>query len=254
MTRRLILICLIAFTSAALAQDEKRLPATFPTTQPIPPKKLAAVRVMLNHLASDDANQREKARTDLMGLTRSDLYTLREAMRVSRPLQPSQITVLPDIVSHIYLAGETYVDDPAGPVTDKGFLGIRLAQYLRPEDRALLAIDKGVAVVGRIPGFCAFRMLQDGDIILSIVEQQGVELNKPDDLIDAVKSVRAGQSITFEVIRHGRIIQVPITLDRRPPSLDGGQFVIDQFISERARVTADLWEREFAPLLQDKVS
>ena len=263
MSRWLILGCLIASAGVALAQDDDPLliqevpvqpatpqphpPATLPTTQPVSPKKLAAVREMLKHLASEDSTQREKARIDLMGLQRSDLYTLREAMRLSQPLQPSQVTVLPDIVSHVYLAGEPIPPDAAVANPNSGFLGIRLAQYLRPEDRALLSLEKGVAVVGRIPGFCAFRMLQDGDVILSIVEQNGVELNKPDDLIDAVKSVRPGQSITFELIRHGRIIQVPITLDRRPPIVDP-----DQFIYERAKLAAELWAREFAPVLDEQ--
>jgi hypothetical protein len=260
-----ILACLLASSSATRAQEdpiliqeipgrpkpaetipEIRPPATLPTTQPVSPKKLAAIREMLGQLASEDGSKREKARIDLMALQRSDLYTLREAIRLTRPLQPSQAAVLPDIVSHVYLSGDVPVtDDTPGTA----FLGIRMAQYLRPEDRPLLSLEKGVAVVGRIPGFCAFRMLQDGDIILSIVEHQSVELNKPDDLIDAIKAVRAGQAITFELIRHGRIIKVPITLDRRPPIPE-----LEQYIAERARIVADLWEREFAPILEDKVS
>lgn len=217
--------------------------ATFadaPATQPVSPTLVKRLVSQLNH---KDAAVREAARLALMGLKRDDIPTLRDAVAQSVPLEPSQEAVLKDIVTQIYLAGDMYLAE------DDGFLGVRLAGWQKPEERALLAIEKGVAIVSRIPGFCAFRHLQDGDVILGVSE--GMPINSPDELIAAVSRFKAGQTITFDIQRQGKLMKVSITLDRRPIGL--GNNSIDEFIGNRADRANDLWEKTFAPLVAEKL-
>lgn len=230
---RTILILAMMLATGTLAAP----PATQPATS------LAHVRQLVAHLNHKDSNVREAARIALMGLKRDDIPTLREAVSQSLPLEPSQTAVLKDIVTQVYLAGDMYLAE------DDGFLGVRLPSNFKPEEKALLAIEKGVAIVSRIPGFCAFRMLQDGDVILGVTD--GVRINSPDELIAAVSHYKAGQTISFDVQRQGKLTRVAITLDRRPIGL--GANSIEEFIGNRTDRADDLWEKTFAPLLAEKV-
>ena len=238
--------CVVAGVSAVVADDgDGRPPTTMPSTQPVSPGRLADVRSMLVGLASEDSEKREEARLELLGLQRSDLATLREAIRLTMPLEPSQRAVLRDIVTHVYLVGDTYSS------MGDGFLGVMLPNSLWPDQRAMLSLERGVAVMSRLPGYCAFRMLQDGDVIIGLAGQPDVEFNNPEQLTAAVKGTRAGQPITFDVIRQGRIVKVPIRLDRRPTGIDRD----GTFTEQRAQAADELWERDFAPLLAgEKVS
>jgi hypothetical protein len=244
----LTLGCVLVGVSAVVAgdgADGKAAATTSPCTQPASPKRLAAVRLMLAGLASEDSDRREEARLELLGLQRSDLPTLREAVRLTMPLEPSQRAVLRDIVTHVFLVG-----DPYSSMGD-GFLGVLLPNSLWPDQRAMLSLERGVAVMSRLPGYCAFRMLKDGDVIIGLAGQPEMELNSPEQLTAAVKGTRAGQTITFEVIRQGRIVKVPIRLDRRPIGIDRD----GTFTEQRAQAADELWERDFVPLLvEEKVS
>jgi S1-C subfamily serine protease len=127
---------------------------------------------------------------------------------------------------------------------------------MRVEDRGLLALGRGVAVVSRVPGFCAYRMLQNGDVLLSMtVGEVTVEFNRTDDLMDSVRAVQAGQTITFEVLRQGEILRVPITLDPRPAHLDnlGATDWLREFNNRRADEVETYWSRDFAPLLGEQL-
>ena len=268
-----------AATAAALAvAADVRLPASRPTTLPVivrerpvstlhwttgpaqaaqaaqaaaapgPAQTLATVKTLLAQLAADDYPTRERARVELMGLSRADLDLLRDAVKQSLPLQPSQVVVLRDIVTQIYLAGDLYVAEADG----KGFLGVHLPFWGHPDERGLLNVERGVAVVSRLPGFCAYRMLQDGDVLLSLTTADGrvARFNTGQELIDAVTGVNAGQTVTFEVLRQGRVLEVPITLDRKP--VDAKAASIEEFTGRREDQVTDLWDRDFAPLLEDR--
>jgi S1-C subfamily serine protease len=119
-----------------------------------------------------------------------------------------------------------------------------------PEERSLLNVERGVVVVSRVPGFCAYRMLQDGDVLLSMANGAGstIEFASNDQLVDAVRSAKAGDTVQFEVLRQGQILTIPITLDRKPMSLQV-QLQIEEFNGRRADQVNDLWDRDFAPLL-----
>jgi len=222
-----------------LAAD--RSPTTAPTTRPT--DRLGTIKAMLGELSADSSATREAARVALMGLKRQELPLLRQAVRQSMPLDPDQVTVLRDIVTQVYLAGDLYATEGDG----RGFLGVHLPYYGHPEERSLLSMERGVAVVSRVPGFCSYRMLQDGDVLLAMLTPAGkIEISSNEQLIDAVTSARAGDTVTFEVLRQGRVLNVPITLDKKPLNLTTQ---LEEFSGRRADEADEYWKRDFAPLL-----
>ena len=245
-----MIVTLAVITATVVAVAEDRVPAAAAATQPAaaaatqPDLGIPAIKQLLAQLAADNYLTRENARIALMGLKRTELPALRDAVRQSLPLVPSQVTVLREIVTQVYLAGDLYVADEDG----RGFLGVHLPFWGRPEERALLNVERGVVVVSRVPGFCAYRMLQDGDVLLSMPDGQGgaIEFGSTEQLVDAVRSAKAGDTIRFEVLRQGQILSIPITLDHKPFNLTTQ---IEEFNARRADQANDLWERDFAPLL-----
>jgi hypothetical protein len=236
---------LVGVLAAGLGAGE-RGPATVPATQPM--QNVAWVKRLVGQLAADSYPIREGARVALMGLKRADLPALREAIKGSLPLEPSQVTVLREIVTQVYLAGDLYSSEEDEP----GFLGVHTPFWGRVEERSRLGVERGGVVVSRVPGFCAFRMLQDGDVLLSMDAGAGtVEFTSPKHLTDSVKAIKAGQTILFEVLRQGEIVNIPITLDRRPT--DGEIDRIEEFTGRRIDQADELWERDFAPLLSEQV-
>jgi hypothetical protein len=145
-------------------------------------------------LANRDAKVRDQARYNLMGITRDDLATLRQLVQKNRPLAPSQAVALRDIVMQVYLAGETYQPFPGS----SGFLGVVYQGTVSnlapdPPDDEL----RGVVVINRMPGFCSFRALQDGDVIVGVVDDAGQEhpVRAQRDLGAAITSCRAGDTV-----------------------------------------------------------
>jgi hypothetical protein len=241
----------VAFFVAAplVAEDELLLPSTPQpvATQPSPRTDLATVRRWVKELSSDNYQTRDAARIALMGLKRAELGALRDAVKHNLPLTPNQIIAIRDIFTQVYLAGDVYpAQDGEG-----GFLGVRPPS--RPEEQTLLCVERGVVIASRVPGFCGFRMLQDGDVVLAIHSDAGDRpLNQPTELRPAVSSIKAGQTIRLEVLRQGRILNVPITLDRRPLHTDDDA-ALQEFINDRADRADEIWERDFAPLLKNQL-
>src|SRR5438874_2391396 len=123
-----------------------------------PTDQLAA---WFSDLANKDASVREQARVGLMGISRADLQTLRKLVETNRPLAPSQAMALHEIVTQVHQATEPYEAVEDRP----GFLGVPL-----PRIASAIGLDAndddsqaGVLVTDRIPGFCAYRFLQNGD-------------------------------------------------------------------------------------------
>jgi hypothetical protein len=249
-----VLVALIlSLPLAAFADDApatppgKREPASKPSTH------VETIARLLDKLTADDFTTRDSARLALMALKREDLSDVREAVRRSLPLQPSQIVVLRDVVTHVYLSGDPY----EGTEDGSGFLGVSLPSAF--EDRGLMSLEQGVAIVARVPGFCAYRALQNGDVVLSMKAPGGVEVTfgSTEQFIATVQTVRAGQSVSFDVLREGKVVTVQIKLDRRPNVLDPNRFgnrdALRTFMSHRADEADELWDKDFAPLLGEKV-
>ena len=114
----------------------------------------------------------------------------------------------------------------------------------------------GVVIVERMPGFCGARMLQDGDVILGLVERPTIQIRGPTEFSLAVRSMGAGQTVTFLILRQGQVIRVPVTLDPRPDAADfvpGAVSPMKDLLDERDKTAREYWEKEFAPLVKEGV-
>ena len=212
--------------------------AAAPTTQPAE----GQVRKWLSDLADTDAELREQARIELMGIHREQLPLLKRLVEESLPLQPSQAAVLREIVIHVYLAGERYEGDP-----EAGFIGLRWPPLDLPSMQ-----ETGLIVMERMPGFVGYRMLQEGDLILSIREHPQVQLDDPSDLSRVVMAERGGSTLHLDVLRQGKVVSVASTLDQRPRIAD--REMVEQFLRAREEKSEAYWKRDFESLLQRQVS
>lgn len=242
-----------------------------PVTRPSPAELRAAMPKLFADLASNDPAARENARVTLMGMSRRDLAGFEQIVRENLPLVPAQAAVLREIVTHAFLSGEEY---PA--VEREGFLGVRLlevsvvsnkddqrdpqAQNDEPnpfDPRRPLTTGPattGVLIVERMPGFCGSRSLQDGDVVLGIVERPGEPVRNPTEMRDKVTSFKAGETIHFQLLRQGQVVQVPVTLDPRPEAADpliAGLNAMQNLIDDRKMRAAEYWEKTFAPMLRE---
>jgi hypothetical protein len=237
-----LLLVLLALAPSSL---RAQAPATHPATQPA---DNTAVRKWLADLASPDASVRDGARAKMMTLTRDDLPALQKLVEEGRPLAPSQAIAIRQIVQEVYLAGEPYQADE-----NKGFLGILMDNSgvaMRDFDHGDVHGDPGVVVAERIPGFCASRMLLDGDVILGTTNPRLV-FTDSSALQQAIQAVLPGETIHLQVLRNGRVIDVPLILDPKPA--EASIATITGFKLRRATKFQEFWEGTFAPLLREQV-
>lgn len=218
-----------------------------PATQPAIQAEQAAARLggLLDELAHNDPDVRERARVELMGMSRAELSIFRQVIERNLPLLPSQVAVLREVVSQAYLATEPYERLP-----DQGFLGVRLASVELGEFDAGPA-DAGGAVVieSRLLGFTGYRYLFDGDVIIGLGGPNPMIFQSDTQLARVVQSIPAGTVVPFQVLRQGRLMEVEIPLDARPTELEQAA---DLQATNLQRILAadEYWKREFAPLLQ----
>jgi hypothetical protein len=271
-----ILACLLASLTRsspaadAPASDVTAPDAAAPASQPAAPSRQPGTRPTAGAIARAwaelthrDPAVRERARLKLMGMDADQLPDFRKLVAASRPLAPSQAIALHEIVTQVYLAGQTYESS-----SREGFLGVRLADVnisLRPEtvelpNQPFAGADldgdtHGVVIVERMPGFCGARAFQDGDIILAIDERPEVRIGLMGGFTDEVKRAGAGRTIHFRVLRQGRVTRVPLTLDVRPADADRANLMdpIRELQDERDRLAREYWDVEFAPLLKETV-
>ena len=236
-----------AFPLVASA-DPTSQPTSQPTTQPAPaPVDVRVMAQSLTDLASPDAAIREASEQQLMRLTRGDLPALQNLVDHDRPLAPSQAAALKQIVREVYLGGEDYEKDATkgflGILMDKNSLGTRDLQ--QPNDVVLVP---GVVVEDRIPGFCASRMLRDGDIILGTSDPAQV-FNNPSDLQFAIAGLEPGSVVKLQVLRQGQLIEVRVALDSRPLEADNIDSA-EGFRDRRMKKFEEYWEGSFANLVR----
>ena len=211
------------------------------------------ITTWFSDLANKDASVREQARVGLMGISRDDLQTLRKLVETNRPLAPSQAMALREIVTQVYQATEAYE-----ALEDKpGFLGVPLRDASIVLDSTDDDTQAGVLVTDRIPGFCAYRFLQNGDVIVGITEAPGKPIRKAMDLTEIIKLCKGGETIHLEILRGGQRMTVAIKLNARPAW--AVQANINQIpnqqdeIRERQRKADEYWDQNFAPLLESGI-
>ena len=239
----------LIFAAVTRAEPDTQ-PTTHPAAPATQPADLAAMSRSFGDLASSDARVRESARLQLMRLHREDLPALRQLVERSRPLAPSQDASLRQIVQEIYLSGEEYEKDSVhgflGILMDETALGNRDAQM--PNDGSAAP---GVVVTDRIPGFCAARNLLDGDVILGTTQPVQI-FNSPADLKYAIGGLDPGSIVHLQILRHGQVLQVTLTLDSKPIEADTFD-AAESFRNRRADKFNDYWQKTFAPLLNEAV-
>lgn len=230
-----------------------------PTTQPAAARTdNPRIAQWFSELASTDPATREHARDCLMRLKRNDLLKLQQLLRKSQHLAPSQIVSLRQIVQEVYLAGEPYEKDIDQSGAQHGFLGILMdtdvnADVQQPNESGRAP---GIVVGRRYPGFCAARVLRDGDVILASLNPD----NTPEKIFNNFLDFRAvisladpGSIIRLQVLRQGQIIQVSLTLDCRPKLKDETVDALDDYCNERQQKFDQYWNATFAPLLHESV-
>jgi len=215
---------------------------TRPTTAPSRGKPVA-IKAWLAQLAEQDAAVREAARAKLMALPRESLDDLATLVKGALPLQPSQVAVLREIVTQVYLSGEPYSGN-----AHFGFLGLAW----QPDDEQSEVVEDGVVVQDRLAGFCGARALREGDVLMFALHPR-IRLRTPDDLRSVVLRMKPGETLELQVLRAGKVIEVPIVLDALP-MIGGGMVGVDQMRRERMEKADTYWERVFAPMVDGKVS
>jgi hypothetical protein len=282
----MMLIAAAVFSSSlsprrAVAQDlpdvippvliPRALPVQAPTTRPIvvepPVQSLQNLRQWFTELADDDPSVRERARFNLMGIRRSQLTELRQIVADSRPVAPSQLAVLHDIVAHVYLAGEPYAS-----TARTGFLGVMLENVRqggdffveepppvqeevdedRPPEQAKRDTPpvRGVLIRDTVPGFCAFRYLQPGDLVMGVVRDgELAATTMMQELKSQVASTPPGEPITLELLRQGKQMRVSFLINATPRDVEVPMLTPDQFRNMRSDQAEGYWDQAFAPLV-----
>lgn len=214
--------------------------------QPAKPKKLQdpkadekakQIRTWFLGLSSGSPTVREDSRKQLIMLTRKDLPALRDVVRSRVPLLPCESQPLRDIVTHVYLSGADLAPDDGG----RGFVGV----YFDLEQDSIDLSVPGVEIRHRMPGCCAYRYLEDGDVVLAIGNQT---VHAPREMTSNVIQYSPGQTVTFEIFRRGKLIHVPVVLGTRPKELANAES-IPEFLSQRLADANGYWDANFEPIL-----
>jgi hypothetical protein len=205
-----------------------------PATQPADPVQAARLRKLLVRLGDDDPDIRQSARSALLSLSRTDLPTMRDVLKTMPTPAPGEIADIHDIAVHLFLSGEAY------PATADGFLGLH---WLDADPSDSLNDYGGIVVDECMPGFCAYRMLRAGDIIVQIVDQPNLDLHLRNNFVMVMATHPAGDMVRFKVVRNGKRIEVPIILDAKPANID--PLNINQFINPRMEKAEQFWQAWF---------
>ncbi|HWP41492.1 MAG TPA: hypothetical protein VNL70_11240, partial [Tepidisphaeraceae bacterium] len=219
-------------------------PKLRPARPPQPPRAAEQIRTLLDQLADSNSQVRERAVEALMDLGAEDLPTLAKVVQACGPLRPSQRAALRDIVTHVFIASVPYEADPAGA----GFLGLSWVPD-EPDNPQ----EGGVPVARRLPGFIAYRMLREGDVIKGIARHGREEMVSTSTFAEMIKAIGADQTITFLVVRDGKLMRVPVRLSARPAGNGAMNLTVwlEAWIAENQRRADEYWQQHFVPLVGD---
>lgn len=199
------------------------------------------VRGWLTDLSSRLPSRREAAHRQLMSLSRPGLDLLRDAIKEhARELSVDE-DLLHDIVIQAFLATEEYpVQNVDGRVP--GFLGVQFDNDQLNEDSPY----DGVEIRHIIPGLCASKYLEEGDVVLDVtVEKEQRPIRSAGEMMMTIGSLTAGQQMNITLIRRGRTLSIDMTLGGRPPNI---QEAMTQFEAERQTDAEAYWDDHFAAL------
>jgi hypothetical protein len=250
LSRNLLLSALafaaVATIAPAAPPSTKSTAETPATSSSVDAKRVAEFYRQLGALNPVDRNN---ARVELMGLSLSDLTILRETASASQPMSPSQALALRDIVIHVYVASQTLsATEPAAFLglesSGGGFDSIAVSDPAYPDDPTKTIF--GTSFKSRKPGFCAFRYLQDGDVILSCEDVdngpgQVISLEGFVKMKTIIGSMAPGTNIRMRVLRGGSVVTLSFRLDARPAETAG--------LPEVERAADVYWRENFLQLI-----
>ncbi len=193
-------------------------------------------------LADREPSVRAEAKRQLMGLETSELDLLRDVAAAAMPLKPAQIDPLQDVV--VYRRTREAILKM--PRLETGFLGVSLPSLAMEDDEST---PTGVPVLGRLRGFIAYRLLENGDIILAI--GPGDELRNtftPTQLRTIVSSMKAGDVVSVQVLRGTQTVTVKFPLDA-PPQVDDSDRGVQGVVNDAEHDADAYWEKNFLPLI-----
>ena len=246
--------------------------ATFgaPSTRPAAatvPANAARLERLVGDLASAQSDSREAARLTLMGIGRENLDALREAVKKAsgkNALSAAQVAALREIVIQVWLATEPYDAN-----RHQGFLGVKDLRELvavenkpraDPPDPPAAGEEQavpagGVIISDRIPGFCGFRYLQNGDVVQAVKLQSDVaigddhviHIRSVGELQAVVKAHDPGDTITLRILRRGKVTDVTLQLSAWPDAAVD-MFAMDEFRRAREAEADRYFKQVFAPL------
>jgi hypothetical protein len=241
---RLLLLSVVVVAVVGLSISTLRADDVATTQPSDPAPSLTQIQKWFDDLANTEPARRDVARSGLLGLGRQDLPELLEVVRRSTPLAPAQATVLHDVVTHVWLSGEAYPSNLRA-----GFLGVMLQR-----DRSGLPMvdgvdpsSSGVLILDCMPGFCGFRSLRPGDIVVGAIFAEPVRISTRDELVQAVSATPPGKSLRLQVLRHGRVAEIPVQVNARPLAADDPAGP-DQFLNERQVKAEEYWRTNFLPV------
>lgn len=254
MVASIFLLCTIPLQAAPATHPTTSASSANATTHPANANQIAS---WFADLANRDATRRDAARQNLMGLSPPDLSILEYLVKKNRSLAPSQIVALRDIVTQVFLAGQTYTAVPG----NSGFLGVSFPGYA-PNDPADIddgSPQNGIVILDRIPGFPGYRSLQNGDIIMGATEMGDQAINRSQDFSAFISSCHQGDTVHLKILRAGQMLTIPVQLAARPDWHDTQQFPREDILQvpevrHRQALADDYWNTHFAAYVQESVS
>lgn len=212
-----IMITMLAaavLTGPALAQPAAPSDADEPRQadrrQPQEPADLSdlTVRQLVDRLDAADYQQREAAKTELM--VRQGVADDRLAEALSQSDSPERRHRLRDILMHRFFRRLNPTDVPRDQ--GNGALGVTFRRVpFRESDGE--GQHQVMLVTRPHPGFPAYAKLKAGDLILGVGDHRFTNAVDNIDFQDAITRYDAGETITFTVLRDGREMRIPVTLD-----------------------------------------
>ena len=103
----------------------------------------------------------------------------------------------------------------------------------------------------RLPGFCAFRYLEDGDVLIALETPTGeLPFHSSDGMMSIVRACVAGRPATFKILHHGAIRPITLILNARPLETNRVMGDTNGFVAGRNEAAQTCWDELFAPLVE----
>lgn len=217
------------------------------------PQVASALAARLGKIDDPDQRAREAARRDVLSLTTSELPELRAALaELARQhrLTPGIVRLAYDVTMHAYVreAKLQFLDaQPPNVRTGEPFLGIMLGGDMTSSTPGAPA---GVAVRSINPGFVAYEVLEEGDLLIAVRSHRGLErLSHFGNLQMIFQDLAPGDSVEFIIVRGGSVVRAALKLDERPESRLSGEARWQGAANEAQREAAAYWDEQIVPIL-----